>query len=605
MEKSLATASSEKTIPHFFIIILIIAAGILVYYRSLNGVFLFDDQKLIIENPLIKNFPHIKEIFTTHLFKGSGTYSNFYRPMQSLSFMLDYHLWALKPFGYHLTNVLIHIFSSITVYFLVYLVSKRQGIGFLVGLLFCAHTVLSGPVYYVSARADLLMALFFLISLTSYVLYKETKKYNFLYYLVSLLAFLASLLSKETALVLPFVILLYLYCSFNKRAHLENRRPNLIWVFFIIVAIYGWLRFTVLNFTEGKLLEITTGKIPLYLRLFTTSKVFMIYLRLLVFPVGLHMEWDIAPAVSFLQDEVFLSIVGLLIISGFIYYFYRTSKLKFFAAGWFFITLLPYSNIFPLNYFMGEGWLYIPSIGFFTLVAIYLSELRKRSKIWSLAVIGIAAFAIVFYSVLTIKRADVWKDPVKLYTEVLKYSPNNTKARINLGVVLEKSGMQDKALEKYREAARLNPENASAHINMASLYFNKQMYDNALEELKKAVLLNPKDYVSYNDIGLCYKKKGDIKKAIEWYKKAIELNPNYALTYNNIGNVYLESGRYAPAINSYKKAIELEPGNGIFYANLGKVYKNKGMLKEAKESFEKASRLDPNNKSAEEELKSL
>jgi len=604
MQKTQKIQPVVKIIPHYLIAILLFGVGMLVYYRSiLKGVLLFDDNALIIDNPLIKNFSHLKEIFTTHLFQGSGIYSNFYRPVQSLSFMIDYHFWQLNPFGYHLMNVLTHICTAVLVYFFIYLLSKKQNIAIITSLLFCVHTVLSWPVNYVASRADLLSVFFILIAAISYIFYKE--RGNYLLFLFSLICFILALLSKEVAIIFPFILLLYLHCFPKQTKEPKKSSPNLVWVFFILIIIYVLLRATILNFTQGKLLETTTGMLPIHIRLLTTSKVFMIYLKLLAIPTGLHMEWNIDPATSFLQDEVFLSVVGLLIIAGFTYFLFRTSKLKFFAIGWFFLTLVPYSNIFPLNYFMGEGWLYVPSIGFLTLLAIYLSELQKKSKIWSIAVVSAAVFLILFYGFLTVKRADVWADPVKLYTEVLKYSPNNTKARINLGVLLAKSGSYEEAVKKYKEVAKLMPNDPGVHSNLGTVYANKEMYDMALEEFKKAVEFNPKDYVAHNNIGILYKQKGDIKKAIEEYTKALEINPSYPLTYNNIGNIYLESGQYDAAIRFYKKAINIDPNNAAFYGNLGKAYKNKGMIEEARESFEKALKLNPGHKDATEGLSDI
>lgn len=466
---------------------------------------------------------------------------------------------------------------------------------------------MSGVVSYIPARDNLLATLFFLASVILYILYKEAyfKKYNLLLYLGSFLAFLLALLSREVSFVIPFVILLYLYCFDGKNKAPQKSQPSLLWLFFIALAIYAYLRSTVLNFAGERLLETTTGQVPLYLRLLTTSKVLMIYLRLLLFPTGLHMEWNIKPATSFMQDEAFLSVVGLCIIAVFTYVLSRTSKLKFFAIGWFLITLVPYSNIFPLAYFMGEGWLYIPSVGFFALAAIYLSELMKRSKLWSITVIRVVIFTVACYGFLTLRRADVWADPVKLYTEILKYSPDSSKARINLGVVLAESGSHEKAMERYQEAAKLAPTDSGIRANIGVVYADKNKYDAALEEFKKAVELNPEDYVAHMNIGIVYKKQGDFKKALEEYQKAISLNPNYPLAYNNIGNTYLETGQYDEAIGFYKKAIGIDPNNAPFYSNLGKAYKNKEMPIKARESFEKALQLDPNHRDAVEGLESL
>jgi len=608
MKKGQNKGSSSKIIPHYLIVLLILTVGILVYHRTLlKGVFLFDDNALILDNPLIKNFSHIRDIFKTHLFYGSGIYSNFYRPIQSLSFMLDYNFWQLNPLGYRLSSVLIHVFSGLTVYFFIYNLSKKQDAAIITSLLFSVHTVLSWPVNYIASRSDLLSGMFFFAAALLYVLYKnvESDRQGGLFYFFSIVSFILSILSKEITVIFPLVLMLYLWCFADKAKQTKKHRPDLIWVFFVIVAIYAYLRLTVFNFTGGKLSETTTGLISLPLRLLTFSKVFMIYLRLLFFPIGLHMEWDIAPAASFFQDEVFLSVIGVFAILIFAWVLFYSSRLKFFAIAWFFITLLPYSNIFPLNYFMGEAWLYIPSVGFFALLAIYLSELRKRSAIWSRVVSAIVVAVVIFYGFLTIRRADVWADPAMLYAEVLRYSPNNTKARVNLGVLLAKSGSYDEAIKKYKEVAGLGMEDAGSHANLGTIYANQKNYDAALEEFKKAVELNPKDYVAHNNIGIIYKQKGDVKKAMEEYTEALKLNPNYPLTYNNIGNIYLEIAQYDAAIRFYQKAINIDPNKAAFWGNLGKAYKNKGMSQEARESFEKALQLDPAYVDAKEGLDSI
>ena len=599
----------NKITPHYLIIILIFTTGVLLYLRTLlKGVFLFDDQALIIDNPLIKNFSYIKDIFVTHLYHGSGIYSNFYRPIQSLSFMLDYHFWQLNPFGYHLTSVIIHILVAVSVYFLIYILSKKQDAALIAGMLFCVHTVLSGVPNYVAARADLLSALFFIVGIISYILYREmmVERRGIFLYLTSMLCFIVALLSKEIAVVFPFILLLYLSCFSKEQKQPKKKKPNLIWPFFIIIAVYVLLRVTVLDFTGGKLVETTTAPIPLYNRLLTTSKVFMIYLRLLVLPIGLHMEWNIEPARSFLQDEVFLSVVGLFIIGCFGYFISRTSKLKFFGIAWFFIMLVPYSNIYPIAYFMGQDWLYMPSVGFFALLAIYLSELGRRSRWWGYTVICITTSLILFYGLLTFKRADVWADPVNLYVEVLRYSPNNTKARINLGVLLARAGSHEEAMKRYKEVAKILPRGSSeVHGNIGSIHADNKRYGMALQEFERAVELNPNDYVAHTNIGIIYKKSGNFKRAEEKYKKALSINPNHALAYNNLGNIYLQTKRYDKAIDYYKKAIELSPHMAPFYENLGKAYRENGMYQKARESFEKALQLDPALKDAKSNLKSL
>lgn len=574
MNKKNKKEPNSKSMPHYTAVAIIAVLGILAYYNSIiKGIFIWDDFSLVVNNQFIKDFSHLKGIFTTHLFHAGKAYSNFYRPLQSLSFMLDYHFWKLNPIGYHLVNVVMHILNAILVYFLVWFVSKRKDAGLFTGILFCIHTVLSGPVNYIAARADLLCTMFFLISMNLYVAYKEShmQRRPYLMYIGSLLAFLFALLSKEMAFVIPFVFLFYLACFSDEKVRLVKSRPALIWVFLIVIAIYGYLRATVLNFSAGNMIETTTAGIPLYNRLLTTSKVIMVYFKLLLMPIGLHTEWYIEPARSFMQNEVFLSVVGLFIIGCFSWFLYSTSRVKLFFLGWFFIWLLPYSNIYPLPYFMGEGSLYIPSIGLFALLSMYLSEMSRKSKIWLYAVVSVVIFLTGFYGFLTVKDSQKWFDSIKFWSQTVKYAPKSYKANLELGTAYAKNGD----------------------------------YKNAEPYLKRALELNPKDHATHNNLGNVYKLTGQLGKAEEEYKKAIQLNPEHANSYGNLANIYFRMEKYEEAVANYKKAIELNQYMPEFYMNLGLLYHKRGMMQEARDSFDKVLQIDPGNQKAQELLKSV
>ena len=78
------------------------------YVNSLKNGFIWDDEYLILLNSQIKSITHVKDVFTTYVGYGSGNVNNFYRPLQELSNMIDYFLWAEDPLGFHLTNVILH-----------------------------------------------------------------------------------------------------------------------------------------------------------------------------------------------------------------------------------------------------------------------------------------------------------------------------------------------------------------------------------------------------------------------------------------------------------------------------------------------------------------
>lgn len=583
--------------PHLSIIIGIVLLISLAYFNSLQNPFIWDDQALIENNPYIKDFSHIKEIFTQHLFYGSRTPSNFYRPLQSLSLVFDYSIWKMNPFGYHLTNILFHALTTISIYVLIYLLSQSIFISLAASGLFAVHPVHTQAVTYIAGRSDPMASFFIYISFILYILFRKRVE-NKKYLTFSVIFFILSLLSREIVVVFPFVFLLYEVIYIERK----KRKPGFLFYHFSVAAVYVLLRLTLLNFKTAEVT--TTSYLPLGSRVVTMCKVLFLYIKLLFVPLGLHMEKYVKPIHSIGDIYGFFSVLGIFAVFYFMFWLYKwNKKLLFFSFSYFFITLIPVSNIFPLNALMAEHWLYIPSsLGFFMIMAVFLQRLLKF-KYARYVVAAILIFSISWYSFLTFKRNQDWSDPVKFYRETLKYAPKSSKAHLQLGTELAKRRLYSEAREEYSRVSQLKPDDAQSHTNLGSIYGNKGRYDDAFEEFQKALELDPNDYVTHNNIGIIYKKKGDFKKAEEQYRKAIDINPNYALSYNNLGNIYLETGKYDEAIIYYKKAIELSPHTASFYGNMAKAYKNKDMIKEAQDYFEKTIELDSNNADALEELR--
>ncbi|UCH12272.1 MAG: phospholipid carrier-dependent glycosyltransferase, partial [Candidatus Omnitrophota bacterium] len=187
-------------------IILILLASIIVYINSLFNPFIWDDSALVRDNFLIKDWRHTRKLFTTDLYY-SKSRSNFYRPLQSLSYMLDYSLWRLKPFGYRLTNIILHSTVAILAYLLFLLVSKQKGVSLIGALFFVIHPIHTEAVVYISGRADSLMGIFLLSSFILFTkhMHQDGPKGQRLYF-SSLACFALSLLCKEPALIFPFAL---------------------------------------------------------------------------------------------------------------------------------------------------------------------------------------------------------------------------------------------------------------------------------------------------------------------------------------------------------------------------------------------------------------
>ena len=181
----------------FMVVILTI-----IYSAALNNPFIWDDYFHVVENTFIKDWRYIPQIFTSDVFFFAPQRSNFYRPLQSLSYMIDYTVWKLNPLGYHLTNVLIHLFNIILIYLLLSKLFQNRFVPFLSAFFFTIHPLQTSAVSYIAGRADLLLTFFCLCSLSLYFESQHATSGGMrgrLYYVVSIIAFIFALLSKEAA----------------------------------------------------------------------------------------------------------------------------------------------------------------------------------------------------------------------------------------------------------------------------------------------------------------------------------------------------------------------------------------------------------------------
>lgn len=327
--------------------------GFLVYSNSLKGEFIWDDNWLVKDNAAIQHWSGIPKIFLRGIESGIE-YS--YRPLQAITYLIDHSLWGLKPFGYHLSNIFFHVLAAISLYGLIYVLFQDWLLAFLTSAFFVVHPVHTEAVSYIAGRSDSLALLFMLVVIILYVKTLESK--NRWCYVLALVSYLGALLSREHSVVLPVVLLLYHY-AFKKKFWAKGFIPVLL-----VTLTYIFLRVTLLK----PLLYVAQNLSTLWQRIPGFFVALSTYLRLLVLPVHLHMEYG-SNVFSISEPR---SAGGFLLLLSALFYILKEKRrrsLGFFSVSWFFLTLLPVSNLYPINAYMAEHWLYLPSVGFFLIVA--------------------------------------------------------------------------------------------------------------------------------------------------------------------------------------------------------------------------------------------
>lgn len=574
-----------KRLSFIFLIFLI---TIIVYANSLVNPFIWDDLMLIGENYQIKHHSNFFKIFTSSL--APSPYSNstltiYYRPIQTLTYIFDYHIFRLNPWGYHLSNVLLHVVCVLLIYSFISLLTKDKIISIITSLLFAVHPIHTEAVTYISGRADILAAIFFLLTLIIYIRYLSSAKIRGLYIFFSAFTYILSILCKEVVLVLPFIIILY-----NFR-FLPNKRLNKpLVIYLIITVVYIAVSYFLFGFHKTHLLSY---KSSLGFRIATALKALFIYLGLLIFPHGLRME-RISPIINSIWDvSVFLSLLGFLTLVILIIR-YRNSKLFFFATFWFLLNSFSISGIpVRLNAVMAEHWLYIPSIGYFLIIGLFFRTLQKDKVLTRNALIFIISVIALFYSLVTIRQNRVWSDEEQFYKRIIHYSPESSRAHFNLAVVYQKKNKHDEAIKEYKRVQEIDPSYFFVYNNLGNLYASKGMYDMAEKEYIQSIKNNPDYFLTYNNLGHLYALRQEYSKAIDEYKKSIRLNPFYSESHNNLGLAYLESDNYRDAEREFKEALKLNPENAEAYNNFGNLYAKINLYDEAIKYYQAAIKLKP------------
>jgi tetratricopeptide (TPR) repeat protein len=576
---------------HFVALVLIIAIGLVVYGNSLRGGFLWDDRFLIEDNTLITSWGNLGTMFMNPVAPGFHT---FYRPLINVSFLCDYSLWKLNPFGYHLTNVLIHLGCACLVYLLASLLSGDRRIALASGVLFVVHALTTEPVNYISARGDLLAAFFFLASFACYVRFRTAGNRTTYHYVLALAGFVLGLASKELVAILPVMLLGYelvLGAAKNGRKKFRYLIP-----FFLILLLYGVMRITLLRFPDVRLFipPNTIASIPFIRRFATGVATLPTIAKLFVLPLGLHKSWYVAPLGSFLEPRLLLALFLLFIVIIAAKRIYRISRVSFFGILWFFILYSPHLNIYPLNAFINEGWLYLPLAGLVmssASLAVWFFSTRKISvKIMAV----VLALATSYYAVMTFNRNNIWAgDPALFYENALRHNPYEDRLYNVLGNVYYDRGEFDMALLKYEKSLQLNPKNPTTYYNIGTAHYKQNKLAEAVASFNAALACSPEYTEVYNNLGLAYHKQGRLTEAESVYKKAIELSPEYMESQYNLGNIYLQMGRFNEAITQYQRAIALNPHFARAYNHLGNAYSRIQRLDEAIVQFKKAIAIEP------------
>jgi tetratricopeptide (TPR) repeat protein len=457
-------------------------SGLLVHLPSLQADFVWDDVYLARDNPFIKSPLLALEAFRHHLFLGST--SAYYRPVQNLSYLLDYYLWNTDAAGFHLSSVLLHVVAGLLLFPLLTVVFQAtcgtssgrnkfnpRAAAFIASAVWIVHPVHSAAVDYVSGRAD---SLAFGFAAAGWLLYVHATKAKsnaskFAWYCCAALAGMLALCSREIACVWLAIFLIYTI-SF---ARVESRRRKIATVGCALLLLGAYVGLRQLPVYPGTPPAVDNWPAPV--RAMLMLRALGDYARLLVWPSNLHMERTVFDAET-LRNHLswragagieYLSLLGaafaLLLALGCA----RKGpgrRLRTFGAVWFFAGFLPVSNLVQLNATVAEHWLYLPSVGVLIFLVGCAVEL-PRASLKLLPVVSV--FIVLGLGARSLVRSTDWHDELTFFTRTLAAGGRSGRVVVNLAQAYSNLGRYSKAEELCRRILAIAPHYGVARNNLA------------------------------------------------------------------------------------------------------------------------------------------
>ena len=593
-------------------IFILMIFGILIlgiYSQTFKSPFAFDDIKKILENAHIR----LTEFSPIEIVK-AGIRSSKTRPIAFISFALNYYFNQYDLVGYHVVNILIHIFSGFLLFLFIrttlglpslqYRYNRPVFIAFIASLIWLIHPVQTQSVTYIVQRMNSMASMLFILSFWLYVkgrlVSKGGKKWP--WYVGSTLVWLVSLGCKQITVTLPFLVFLYEWYFFQDLSKDWFKR-SLKWVLgitviFILIALAytgfkPWVKLAGLR--DFALDEFTFTQ-----RSLTQLRVVIYYISLLLFPhpSRLNLDYDFPLSYSLINPLTTLlcliGIIGLLIVGILLA---KKQRLMSFCIFWFFGNLLIESSVIPLAIIF-EHRLYLPSmLVFLMFVILGFRYVKPEWLSWA-----IFCALILVCSYWTFERNKVWRDNVTLWTDTTKKSPNKARPYINLGKALAERKMYEEALPNYLKALQLNPNYVDAHHNLAALLEDKGETNEAIKHYRQALQINPNFEKSHNNLGLVLLEQDKNEEAINHFHIALQINPNFAQPHNNLGLALSKYGKINEAIEHYNKALKIDPKFAAAQVNLGNAMLMQGETELAINHFYKAVKIEPDYAEAHNNL---
>ena len=623
---------------------LVLLCASLPYLNTLLNGFVHDDNRQVLANPYIRSFRHLPEIFGTTVwsFLGAQGFTNYYRPMMTLGYLLCYQFFGQLPYGFHLVNVALHVAVVYVLFRLTEKLFRDRILAAIAAAVFALHPIHTESVAWIAAVTDLELTFFYLLTFWFYVeVARPDGGRSDRVQLAMVGSFVLTILSKEQALTFPLLAMVY------EHGYRDDRSDTTMWqklgrygVLWLLASAYLLFRIRLLGALAPVLQK---PNLTWYETVLSGFALVEQYVGKLLWPAKLCAFYVFRKSLSLLDPRVLAGVAAMALGLVLFRLLWKRARLASFGMLWMFITLAPVLNArwMAANVFT-ERYLYLPSVGFCWLMAWSWFELwrllQHHAAVWRWACVLASLIILSLAFVRIVTRNREWRTEEVLFARTLAASPDAYPIRTNLGaafwergdvksaerewltmlktnpkdaIVLSDLGLVALKEKRYTEAAdffrrsmRVKPNYTESHVNLGSAYLEMGETDRAELQFRAAVALSPLNARAHDELGKILMGAGRLQEAEEQFRLSVESTPNVA-GYDALGDIYRSWDQPKPAERAYREALSLDEFDSHAHFNLGSLYAAAGQTAEAVREYQAGLVTDPSNPEALAALKKL
>ncbi len=573
------------------------------YSGSLSFDFVWDDWPQIVNSPIIRSWSNLPRAFGSDLWYHVARHQVYYRPLFVAWSMLNYTLFGLRPWGWHLGAVLLHVGTVAAVFWLVRRLGLEYWTAALATLIFALHPIHIEPVTWVSAASDTMVTMFTALAFAAFLNARDLECTTSLekrvaWRLASLALLTCALLTKEMAVVFAALVGFYAWLHPIDEKASPGRRVVAAAIeaapYAVVTLAYAVLRKHALLHATGQF-DPSHGMIDVVR---TLPLVLSIYLRQLLIPVGITGLYYTPYVTSLIISQVAVPVVVLGVALVGLWYWNRRegNSTVAFAGLWLLVGLAPalYLRNFGNGDFVRDRYMYLPSIGFAILGAMGLRRLPSFNE-WSAQAIQSCAVIVlcIGYVGASLAQQVYWGSDLLMLARGQSLYPGNPYAVAGLAKEYSQRGAHERAIALAQQVVRDHPEYGYGPLALAEAYIHAGRFDEGRVWLDR---VNP-DYAK-SEVGMAglaglYGQMGDYERALALCSEILEKEPNLYSALYNCGNIHLMDGQYQDAEQLLSRAVQLVPEQAAPKHFLGRALLQDGRNAEAQPYLLQAVAMDP------------